>query len=418
MLNIYEYIIVHRFSILVNNENVGWSHRYFLLLLPAYLWNMKSKILITGGAGFIGSNLALKLINRGYYITILDSLSVQIHGSSPEDTSPLYQSINNKVNFIRGSVTSKEDWRKALIGQDVVIHYAAETGTGQSMYEIQKYVDVNINGTAILLDLLANEPHKVKKVVVASSRSIYGEGKYRSAEKGIVYPKHRMSTNMDAGDFEVKYPGCYTPLELMATDEESKIHPSSLYGITKQNQEQMIMTVCPTLGIAAVAFRYQNVYGPGQSLKNPYTGILSIFSTQIKNGNGINIFEDGKETRDFVFIDDVVDATILGIEREEANGEVFNVGTGIPIDVLTVAKSLIKNYRVEVPVTISGSYRLGDIRHNFADMKKINEVLGFKPKFSFEQGIKKFTEWVNTQEIEEDNYQKSINEMREKGLYK
>lgn len=379
---------------------------------------MKSKILITGGAGFIGSNLALKLINRGYYITILDNLSEQIHGSNPEDTSPLYQSIKDKVNFIRGSVTSKEDWRKALIGQDVVIHYAAETGTGQSMYEIQKYVDVNINGTAILLDLLANEPHEVKKVVVASSRSIYGEGKYKSIEKGIVYPKHRTSTAMDAGDFEVKYPGCYTPLELMATDEESKIHPSSVYGITKQNQEQMIMTVCPTLGIDPVAFRYQNVYGPGQSLKNPYTGILSIFSTQIKNGNGINIFEDGKETRDFVFIDDVVDATILGIEREEANGEVFNVGMGIPIDVMTVAKSLIKNYGIEVPVTVSGSYRLGDIRHNYADLTKIKNKLGFDPKFSFEQGLRAFTNWVNTQEVEQDNYARSIEEMKTKGLYK
>ncbi|MGY0038962.1 NAD-dependent epimerase/dehydratase family protein [Pedobacter sp. NJ-S-72] len=170
------------------------------------------------------------------------------------------------------------------------------------------YVDVNINGTAILLDLLANTNHQVKKIVVASSRSIYGEGKYKSAELGFVYPEHRTSEFMDKGDFSVKYPGCNQPLELVATDEESKIHPSSVYGITKQNQEQMIMTVCPTIGIAPVAFRYQNVYGPGQSLKNPYTGILSIFSTQIKNGNSINIFEDGRETRDFVFIDDVVDA--------------------------------------------------------------------------------------------------------------
>lgn len=375
-------------------------------------------ILITGGAGFIGSNLACQLIKKGYNITVLDNLSPQIHGENPAESSPLFRSIKDKVNFIYGTVTSKDNWETALKDQDVIVHYAAETGTGQSMYEIQKYVDVNINGTAIMLDILANQEHSVKKVVVASSRSIYGEGKYRSVEKGIVYPKHRTSEYMDTGDFEVKYPGCVQPLELMATDEESKIHPSSVYGITKQNQEQMIMTVCPTLGIAPVAFRYQNVYGPGQSLKNPYTGILSIFSTQIKNGNGINIFEDGKETRDFVFIEDVVDATILGIEMEEANGEVFNVGTGIATDVITVANALVDNYGIEIPITIGGNYRMGDIRHNFADMTKIKTKLNFEPAFHFDRGIKLFCDWVNAQEVEADNYSQSINEMKIRGLYR
>ena len=225
-------------------------------------------ILITGGAGFIGSNLALKLVSKNYNVTVLDNLSPQIHGENAAETSTLYQSIKGKVKFIHGTVTDKQDWESAIKGQDVIVHYAAETGTGQSMYEIQKYVDVNINGTAILLDLLANEPHQVKKVIIASSRSIYGEGKYQSADKGVVYPKHRGAAAMDSGDFEVKYEGCNDELILMATDEDSKIHPSSVYGITKQNQEQMIMTVCPTLGISPVAFRYQNVYGPGQSLKN------------------------------------------------------------------------------------------------------------------------------------------------------
>jgi len=374
-------------------------------------------ILITGGAGFIGSSLALQLISKGYNITVLDNLSPQIHGENPEFSSPLFQSIKDKVKFIKGTVTSKNDWIAALEGQDIIVHYAAETGTGQSMYEIQKYVDININGTAIMLDLLANTKHLVKKIVIASSRSIYGEGKYINERGENVYPKHRTSDYMDKGDFEVKYPNSET-LTLVATDEDSKIHPSSVYGITKQNQEQMIITVCPTLGIAPVAFRYQNVYGPGQSLKNPYTGILSIFSTQIKNNNSINIFEDGKETRDFVYIDDVVDATILGIEKEEANNEVFNVGTGIPTDVITVAGSLIKNYDIAVPVTISGNYRLGDIRHNYADLKKIKNKLGFEPKFSFEQGLKRFTEWVNTQQVQQDDYVKSIEEMKIKGLYR
>lgn len=376
-----------------------------------------SNILITGGAGFIGSNLALQLIEKGHKISVLDNLSEQIHGKSPENSSPLFLSIKDKVNFIKGTVTSKSDWQQAIKDQDVIVHYAAETGTGQSMYEIQKYVDVNINGTAILLDLLANEPHNVKKVVIASSRSIYGEGKYKSKELGYVYPKHRIDEFMAVGDFEVKFPGS-SPLELVATDEDSKIHPSSVYGITKQNQEQMIMTVCPTIGIAPVAFRYQNVYGPGQSLKNPYTGILSIFSTQIKNGNSINIFEDGKETRDFVFIDDVVDATILGIEKEEANNEVFNVGTGVPTDVMEVANGLISNYGIQVSINISGNYRLGDIRHNYADLKKIKSKLGFEPKFDFKKGLKRFTEWVETQEVQEDKYMQSIEEMKAKGLFK
>ena len=374
-------------------------------------------ILITGGAGFIGSNLALKLISKGYTVTVLDNLSPQIHGDNPKETSPLFLSIKDKVKFIEGTVTNIEDWKKALEGQDVIVHYAAETGTGQSMYEVQKYVDVNVNGTSLMLDLLVNGNYNVKKVVVASSRSIYGEGKYMSKELGAVYPKHRVAEDMDNGDFEPNYPNS-SALTLVATDEDSKIHPSSVYGITKQNQEQMVLTVCPTIGIAGVAFRYQNVYGPGQSLKNPYTGILSIFSTQIKNGNGINIFEDGKESRDFVFIDDVVDATILGIEKEEANNQVFNVGTGVATDVITVANSLCKNYGVEVPITISGNYRLGDIRHNFADLTKISSTLGFEPKFSFEQGLQQFTDWVNTQEVQEDKYQKSIDEMKTKGLYK
>lgn len=378
--------------------------------------NIKN-ILVTGGAGFIGSNLVLKLLDKGYYITVLDNLSPQIHGKNPETESSLFKSIKDKVKFIKGSVTDRENWEKALSNQDAIIHLAAETGTGQSMYQVHKYVDVNINGTALMLDVLVNGDYKIKKVIIASSRAIYGEGKYRSKELGIVFPPHRAEEDLNKGDFEVKYPNS-SDLTLVATDEESKIHPSSVYGITKQNQEQMIMTVCPTLGIAAVAFRYQNVYGPGQSLKNPYTGILSIFSTQIKNGNGINIFEDGKESRDFVYIDDVVDATILGLEKEEANNQIFNVGTGTPTDVYTVAKQLIENYRKEVPITISGNYRLGDIRHNFADITKISSMLNFVPKISFNQGLEKFTNWVNSQEIQEDYYQKSIEEMKVKGLYK
>ena len=378
------------------------------------------KILITGGAGFIGSNLALTLLKRGHQVTVLDNLSEQIHGKNPEETSPLYLSIKDKVHFIKGTVACRETLQKAIADNTVIVHLAAETGTGQSMYEIQHYTDVNIGATALLLDILTNEKHSVKKVVVASSRAIYGEGKYYNKTKNtFVYPLQRIDEDMQKGDFEVKDPQNHSDvLELVATTEDAIIHPTSVYGITKQVQEQLVMTVCPTIGIAGVAFRYQNVYGPGQSLKNPYTGILSIFSTQIKNGNGINIFEDGKETRDFVFISDVVDATVLGIEKETANNQVFNVGTGVATDVITVATELSNNYGIQVPITISGNYRLGDIRHNYADITKARQLLGFEPKVSFKEGLKQFTDWVNTQEVEEDKYQQSIDEMKAKGLYK
>ena len=371
-------------------------------------------ILITGGAGFIGSNLALKLIEKGYKVTVLDNLSPQIHTSN----SPLYNSIKDKVRFIKGTVLSYDDWKNALEEIDVVVHLAAETGTGQSMYEIEKYTDVNIKGTSIFLDILANEKHSVKKMIVASSRAIYGEGKYECSSCGIVYPNERKDEDMSKGDFTIKCPTCNANAKLLATDENSKIHPSSIYGITKQVQEQMFMVMGKTLNIPALAFRYQNVYGAGQSLSNPYTGILSIFSTRIKNGNDINIFEDGKESRDFVYIDDVVDATILGIEKDEANYEVFNVGLGLAIDVNKVASTLVKEYKSNSKISISGNYRLGDIKDNYADLTKIQTKLGFKPKVSFEEGIKRFTKWVNAQEVVEDQYEKSINEMKEKGLYK
>jgi dTDP-L-rhamnose 4-epimerase len=377
------------------------------------------KILITGGAGFIGSSLALELIDKGYIVTVLDSLSKQIHGDNPKTDSFLFNRIDGKVIFIEGSVTSKDDWLKALKDQDSVIHLAAETGTGQSMYEIQRYCEVNVGGTALLLDILTNESgFNIKKIIIASSRSIYGEGKYLTESGSAVYPTHRKALDMDAKDFDVKMPGIEGALTLVGTDEDSKIHPSSVYGITKQNQEQMVMTVCQTIGIEAVAFRYQNVYGPGQSLSNPYTGILSIFSTLIRNGKDINIFEDGKESRDFVYIDDVVGATIMGLEKAEANGEIFNVGTGVAVDVLRIAEELIKNYGINVQLNISGNYRLGDIRHNFADLKKIRTLLNFNPEYNFESGIKHFCDWVKTQDLKDSKFDESVLELRSKGLLK
>ena len=373
-------------------------------------------ILITGGAGFIGSKLTKKLVAKGYNVTILDNLSKQIHGENQD--SELYQSVKDISTFILGDVCSKSDWIKALQGQDAVIHLAAATGTGQSMYEITMYNDVNVLGTSQLLSILTNESHSIQKLVIASSRSIYGEGKYLCNKHGIVYPNKRNNTDMTKGLFEPICNNCKEELSLQSTDENSKIHPSSIYGITKQQQEQMTLLVGKSLDIPAVALRYQNVYGPGQSLSNPYTGILSIFSTRMLNGNDIDIYEDGEQSRDFVFINDVVDATVLALEKEEANNHIFNVGSGSATKVSQVANLLKEFYNSNVNVTISGKFRLGDIRHNYADLSKIKKALGFSPKFDFKSGISEFVKWVQTQEIKEDKYESSIKELKQKGLLK
>ena len=378
---------------------------------------MSRNILITGGAGFIGSHVVRLFVTKypDYRIVNLDKLT---YAGNLANLKDIEQAENYR--FERCDICDYEQvlaiFRKYRI--DGVIHLAAETGTGQSMYEIEKYTAVNIGGTSLMLDLLTNTKHSVEKVIVAASRAIYGEGRYLSEEMGYVYPLSRTDEDMRRGDFECKYPGCTKPLRLVGTTEDSAIHPTSVYGITKQVQEQLVMTVCPAIGIAPVAFRYQNVYGPGQSLSNPYTGILSIFSTRIKNGNGINIFEDGRETRDFVYIDDVADATILGLEKASADGEAFNVGTGVATDVMTVARTLIDKYGTEVPLTVSGNYRLGDIRHNFADISKARRLLGFSPRWSFGAGIERFARWVDGQQVQADRYETSIEEMKRKGLYK
>jgi len=378
---------------------------------------MKQNILITGGAGFIGSSLALNLFGRGHTVSVLDTLETQIHGENPE-SSALFCSIKDKVRFVRGSVTNKTDLMKVLPGVDTVVHLAAETGTGQSMYAIQHYSDVNIGGTALLLDLIANEQFPVNKIIVASSRAVCGEGKYHCDEHGDVFPHSRTQQDMQSGDFAVHCPICNVPARLEATDEATPVCPTSVYGITKLNQEQMVLTVGRALGISALAYRYQNVYGPGQSLSNPYTGILSIFSTRIRNGSSINIFEDGKESRDFVYIDDVVDATVRGIEYEKPIVDVFNVGSGVATDVVTIVDTLQELLGQVVPVTVSGQFRLGDIRHNYADLTKIRSVLGFNPTVSLEEGLKQFVSWVQGESLHKDRYEESLQELKEKGLFK
>lgn len=378
---------------------------------------MSEHVLITGGAGFIGTRLAARFAADGYRVTVLDSLIPQVHGAEPARTSPLLKSLDGVAEVIVGTVTSKDDLRRALAGASIVVHLAAETGTGQSMYEIDRYVDANVGGTAKLLDLLANEDHGVRRVLIASSRSIYGEGAYETEDGRRVYPGHRADADMAAGDFDVHQAG-EGVLRLIPTDETALLHPSSVYGITKQMQESLIMTVAPTIGIEATSVRYQNVYGPGQSLKNPYTGILSIFSTLIRQGKEINIFEDGEESRDFVYIDDVVEATYRAATDPRAAGETFNVGSGVATTVNEVVAELFTAFGREVPTRISGNYRLGDIRHNVADTSRLAKVLDFTPSVTFREGVTAFVDWVLTEPVEEDSYQRSLDEMSQRNLLK
>lgn len=375
---------------------------------------MSDRVLITGGAGFIGSNLALKLVDKGYYVRVLDNLSKQIHGENAE----LPQKLVGKVEFIKGDVSNIDDLREALRGMDAVVHLAAETGTGQSMYEVYHYTDINIGGTAKLLDILVNESHNVQKVIVASSRAIYGEGKYLCDNDGIVYPEFRRAIDMEKGDYSVKCPICGKEVSVTATSEDSKLHPSSVYGITKQAQEELVLTLCDGLKISSLAYRFQNVYGPGQSLTNPYTGILSIFSTRILQGKDINIFEDGKESRDFIYIDDVTDALVAGIEAKQYINAAVNIGTGVMTSVSDVVKELMKCYNNIVYSNVTGMFRVGDIRHNYADVSLAKTLLGFEAKTDFESGIKLFADWVKQQEVSNNRYEESLEEMRKKGLLK
>jgi dTDP-L-rhamnose 4-epimerase len=373
-----------------------------------------TRILITGGAGFIGSALAVRLAGEGHAVTVLDNLLEQVHGSDPT-RSPLLRRLPREVRFLRGDITDRDMLAEALDGQEAVVHFAAETGTGQSMYRIDHYARVNVGGTALLLDLLANAPHRVRRLVVASSRSIYGEGCYRTADGRAVYPGSRAKAAMEAGRFEPEV-ASEGVLTAAPTDEEAKLHPTSVYGITKQVQEQLVLTVGGALGLEPVALRFQNVYGPGQSLSNPYTGILSIFANRILAGEGLNIFEDGRESRDFVFVDDAVEATCLALFADGAPGHAFNVGTGRAVSVMEVAETLMAALGRRVPAEVSGQFRVGDIRHAFACTRRARERLGFVARVPFEEGAARLAAWAAGEGPQTSGYEESLAEMRRKGL--
>lgn len=370
--------------------------------------------LITGGAGFIGSRLALHLARAGQKVLILDCLSSQIHGDEPQLTHLQHRNIQ----LIRGDVTDRAALEPVLEGAEAVVHLAAETGTAQSMYQVAHYNWVNSQGTAMLVDGLINKPHRVKQVVLASSRSVYGEGAYRCVTHAMVTPHPRNAQDLEAQRWEPQCPICGGDVVRIPTPEQARIYPASIYAASKYAQEDLLRIGCSSSGIGYTLLRFQNVYGAGQSLHNPYTGILSIFSTRIRQQKTIPIFEDGLESRDFVHVDDVVRAIALALESSEANGQVFNVGSGLPTSVMEVANLLfevLSGDEISRP-NVSGQFRLGDIRHCYADIGHIEQRLGWKPQVSLKQGLADFAQWVLSQPLPEDRLDAALAELKAKKL--
>ena len=294
------------------------------------------RILVTGGAGFIGSHLVDALVEQGHDVVIYDNLEPQVH---QREQIPDY--LNTRAEFVKSEIRDKNELKEVVMDVDIVFHQAAVVGIGQSMYQIEKYMDVNTFGTAKLLDILVNKEHSVKKLVVASSMSIYGEGKYVCEGCGVVYPKLRPNEQLKAEEWEMKCPNCGKEVKAVPTDEDKPLHPTSIYAISKRDQEEMSLVAGRAYGIPTVALRYFNVYGPRQSLSNPYTGVCAIFSSRIKNNSSPVIFEDGWQSRDFISVYDIVQANILVMNKNSADYEVFNVGTGKPTSISEVAKVLI-----------------------------------------------------------------------------
>ena len=372
------------------------------------------KVLITGGAGFIGTHLVRRLLGTGAEVSVLDNFSPQVHG----DTQTLASDLLPHVRLIVADVQDRDKVARAVEGQEAIVHLAAETGTGQSMYEVVRYEQVNIGGTAVLLQAIADDPKKtVRRLVVASSRAVYGEGCYSSPTGSVVFPERRSVIDMREGRFEPVAPLTGEACTARPTREDAPLHPTSFYGLTKQVQEQMCLLWGKTLNFSTFALRYQNVFGPGQSLKNPYTGILAIFSNQARLNLPIHVFEDGLESRDFVYIQDVVDATIAAIMHPGTESVVLNVGSGVSTSVLQVVEEIVGFFKSHASVSITGAFREGDIRHCVADLEEVKRILNFNPKWPFRDGLIEFLEWAETQDVGESRYEASLREMRERGLY-
>jgi dTDP-L-rhamnose 4-epimerase len=371
-----------------------------------------SNILVTGGAGFIGSHLVDALVERGHRVRILDSLVEQVHGPTP----PAH--LNSQAEFMQGDVCDAEAVKNALDGIDVVYHQAAEVGVGQSMYEIVRYVKANDLGTAVLLEEMIKRPGQFKKLVVASSMSIYGEGAYRCESCNVaVNPFLRAAEQLAAHDWEFKCETCGALLTTIGTPEAKPLVPTSVYAVTKQDQEQYCLAVGRAYGIPTVAFRYFNVYGTRQALSNPYTGVCAIFSSRLLNDQSPAIFEDGEQSRDFVHVSDIVQANLLALDTDKGDFEAMNVGTGRATTVRQIAELLAKGLGKDIGPTIVGKYREGDIRHCVADISKARRLLGYEPKVTLETGLAELLDWLGTQNAD-DRVEDATAELSQKGLVK
>lgn len=366
------------------------------------------RILVTGGAGFIGSHLVDRLVETGHAVRVLDNFEPQVHGSARPDY------VNPGAEYVEGDVRNPELVRQALRGIEVVFHEAAMVGVGQSMYQIERYTSTNVIGTAVLLDAIVNERLALKRLIIASSMSIYGEGQYRCRACGPVAPSLRPVAQLAARDWEMHCPQCQAPAEAQPTPESKPLIPTSVYAIAKRDQEELCLTVGRAYDIPTVALRYFNAYGPRQALSNPYTGVCAIFSARIKNRHRPIVFEDGGQTRDFIDVRDIVQANLLAMEHPQAPGEILNVGSGQPTSIADIARLLARLYDIQVEPEMTRKYRAGDIRHCFADTTKIRR-LGFAPGVTFEAGMRDLVAWGRGVEAKDD-VEQAARELETRGL--
>lgn len=350
---------------------------------------MTDNILITGGAGFIGSHLADALISMGHRVRILDNLEPQVHGKNKQ--WPSY--LNPQVECIFGDVRKRSDVAKSLEGIDGIFHFATLTGVGQSMYQMARYTDVNVQGTATLLETLIHTDHRVKRIVLASSRAVYGEGAYVCVSCGNVHPPVRSTVQLDEKQWEVDCPKCGNPILSVPTPEALPPDPGSMYAITKLTQEQMLGCFGQTYGLSTVSLRFFNVYGPRQSLANPYTGILTTFIQALLHNKPPEVYEDGAMTRDFVYVSDVIQACLLAYGNKRIIGR-YNVGSGQAVTILQLAQLMAKEISPNLQPRIVNMARVGDIRHCTADLQKAQSILGYVPKVSLEDGVKNILQQV------------------------
>jgi dTDP-L-rhamnose 4-epimerase len=370
---------------------------------------MNNTVLVTGGAGFIGSHVVELLLEKGYPVRVFDKLVEQVHNGA----GPRY--VPDEAEFIHGDVSDRAALKNALKGVGSVLHLAAEVGVGQSMYEISRYVDANTGGTGVLLDILANESHNVSKIVVASSMSIYGEGLYECPQHGELAPGLRKDAQLAAQDWELHCPTCGSALVGRSTLESKPLHPTSVYAISKMDQELLCLSYGAAYDTDVVALRYFNAYGPRQAVSNPYTGVAAIFSGRLLNGRSPLVFEDGLQKRDLIHVRDVARATVLALETKDAAGHAINVGMGAPMTIIDVATALATQLGLDIAPEVTGQYRSGDIRHCWADTTKAEEILGFSPKVTFSDGMAELVAWLASQTAE-DRVDEMRLELEKRGL--